>query len=72
MVLLVRYYLRVKILWISVAGHGGSICLIIGWKHSFLYQKEERTTGKKRDSVAPFKSLNEVKKYTNELDLVVF
>lgn len=34
--------------------------------------KEERATGVKRDSNLPYRSLNEVKKYTDELDLVVF
>lgn len=59
------------VLGISVAGHGGSVCLLQDGNIVF-FLKEERTTGIKRDCVAPFKSLNEVKKYTNELDLVVF
>lgn len=59
------------VLGISVAGHGGSICLLHDGNIVF-FLKEERTTGIKRDCVAPFKSLNEINKYTDELDLVVF
>lgn len=59
------------VLGISVAGHGGSVCLIQDGNIVF-FMKEERATGVKRDSNLPYRSLNEVKKYTDELDLVVF
>ena len=59
------------VLGISVAGHGGSVCLIQDGNIVF-FLKEERSTGVKRDCQLPYASLNEVKKYTDELDLVVF
>lgn len=58
-------------LGISVAGHGGSICLLRDGNVAF-FLKEERSTRIKRDCESPFKSLKEIKKYTNEIDLVVF
>lgn len=58
------------VLGINVAGHGGSICLLRNGQIQF-FLKEERSTGMKRDHFLPFRSLKEIKKYTDKLDLVV-
>ena len=59
------------VLGISTAGHGGSICLIRDQQVVF-FLKEERVSRLKRDCDFPFRAIQEVKKYTDELDLVVF
>ena len=59
------------ILGVSTAGHGGSICLMRDNQVVF-FLKEERTSRKKRDAKFPFRSVQEVKKYTDTLCLVVF
>ena len=59
------------VLGISTAGHGGSICLMRDQQVVF-FLKEERVSRVKRDWNFPFRSIGEVKKYTDELDLVVF
>ena len=58
------------VLGISVAGHGGSGNLLKDQRVVF-YLKEERCTRYKRDSRTPFKCLEEIKNYTNELDRVI-
>ena len=67
----VRYGNCSWVLGISTAGHGGSICLMRDQQIVF-FMKEERASRKKRDSNFPFRSIQEVKKYTDTLCLVVF
>ena len=67
----VRYENCSWVLGISTAGHGGSICLMRDQQIVF-FLKEERSRRKKRDSNFPFRSIQEVKKYTDTLCLVVF
>ena len=67
----VRYGNCTWVLGISTAGHGGSICLIKDQQVVF-FLKEERVSRLKRDCDFPFRAIQEVKKYTDSLCLVVF
>lgn len=59
------------VLGISSAGHGGSICLLRDGNVIF-FLKEERSSKIKRDCQIPYTSIKEIKRYTDEIDLVVF
>ena len=67
----VRYGDCSWVLGISTAGHGGSICLMRDQQIVF-FLKEERVSRLKRDHKYPFHAIQEVKKYTNTLCLVIF
>jgi len=67
----VRYGDCTWVLGISTAGHGGSICLMRDQQVVFFI-KEERVSRLKRDCKYPFHAIQEIKKYTNTLCLVVF
>ena len=67
----VRYGDCTWVLGISTAGHGGSICLMRDQQIVFFI-KEERVSRLKRDCRYPFHAIQEAKKYTNTLCLVVF
>ena len=58
------------ILAVSVACHDGSICLLKNGEVIF-YSQEERLSRIKQDSFLPFKSLRCIKKYVDEIDLLV-
>ena len=59
------------ILGINVAGHGASVCLLHKGTMVF-FLKEERISRVKRDFSMPMVTLDEVSKYTKELDWVIF
>ena len=59
------------VLGVSSAGHGGSICLLRDGNVIF-FLKEERSSKIKRDCQVPFRCIKEIKKYTDEIDLILF